>query len=62
MEAVVRDQGVRGPEPSDNIFPDKFLDIDVPNVCQRLIFDPFRKVIGADEKKLLVPGSFGERP
>ena len=62
LEAVVRDQCVRGPEPSDNIFLDKFLDIDVPDVCQRLSFDPFREVIGGDEKKLLVPGRFGERP
>ena len=61
LEAVVRDQGVRSPEPSDNIFPNKLLDIDVPDVCQRLSFDPLCEVIGADEKKFLVSSRFGER-
>ena len=62
LEAIVRDQGVWGPELGDDIFLDKLLDIDIPYVCQRFSLDLFREVIGADEKKLLVPGSFGERP
>ena len=58
LEAVVRDQGMRDSESSDDIFPNKFLGINVSNVCQWLSFDLFCEIIRADKKKPFVPHCF----
>ena len=47
-------------ESSDDIFPNEFLGINIPNICQRLGFDLFCEIIRADENKSLVPCYFGE--
>ena len=58
LETVVRDQGVRNFESSDDIFLNKFLGINVSNVCQWLSFDPFCEIIHVDKKKSSVPCRF----
>ena len=49
LKAVVRDEGTKDPEPGDNVFPDKFLGIHVPNICQRLDFNPLGEVVCTDQ-------------
>ena len=48
LKTVVRDEGTRDSESSDNIFPNKFLGIHIPNICQRFSFNPFGEVIYAN--------------
>ena len=45
LRAIVRDEGVRDPESGDNVLLDKFLYIDIPNVCQYLDFYLFGEII-----------------
>ena len=48
LKVIVRDSGTRDPEPCENIFPNKFLGIYVPNICQRFSFNQFGEVVCVD--------------
>ena len=61
LETVVRDECVWSSEVGNNVFPDEFLGIHVPNVGQRFSLHPFGEVIGSNYYVSLVPCSFGER-
>ena len=61
LKAVVQDEGVRDPEPDDNVFPKKFLGIYVFDIHQGLSFNPFGKVVRADQQIPLIPYGLGER-
>ena len=58
LETVVRDEGVRGSEAHNDIFPNEFLGIHVPNVGQRFSLYPFGEIIGADYYVSLIPYCF----
>ena len=49
LKAVVQDEGVKDPEPDDNVFPKKFPGIYVFDIRQGLSFNPFGKVVRADQ-------------
>ena len=61
LETVVRNECVWNSEAGNNVLPDEFLGIYVPNVGQRFSFHPFGEVIGSNYYVSLVPCSFGER-
>ena len=61
LETVVRNERVWSLEADNNVLPDEFLGIHVPNVGQRFSLHPFGEVIGSDYYVSLVPRSFGER-
>ena len=48
LKAIVRDEGTRDFESSDNVFPDKFLGIYIPDIYQGFDFDPFSEVVRAN--------------
>ena len=48
LKTVVRDEGVRSFEARNNVFPNEFLGIHVPDVGQRFSFYPFGEIIGVD--------------
>ena len=48
LKTIVQDKGLRDPEPSDNIFPNKSLGIHVPDICQWFSFNPLGEVIRVD--------------
>jgi len=45
LKSIIRDECIRDPKLSDNVFPNKSLGIYIPDICQWLSFDPFGKVI-----------------
>ena len=49
LNTIVRDEGVRDPEPSDNVFPNKLFDVQISDIHQRYGFNPFSKVVSANE-------------
>ena len=49
MKAVVRDEGVGDPKSSNDVLPDKFLGIHIPDIGQGLSFDPFGEIVCADQ-------------
>ena len=49
LKAVVRDKGVGDPKSSNNVLPDKFLGIHIPDIGQGLGFDPFGEIVCADQ-------------
>ena len=49
LEAVVRDEGVKDPKPSNDVLPDKPLSIYIPDVGQRLGFDLFGEIVCVDQ-------------
>ena len=55
LETIVRNEGMRDPKPSNNIFPKKSLRIHVPNICQWFIFNPLGKVICVNQQPSLSP-------
>ena len=59
--AIVGNECTWSSETGDNVLPDEFLGIHVPNVGQRFNLHPFSEVIGSDYYVSLVPCSFGER-
>ena len=61
LETVVRDECVWSSEAGNNVLPDEFLGIHVPNVGQRFSLHPFSEVISSNDYVSLVPCSFGER-
>ena len=54
LKAIIRDEGIRNPEPSNDILPDKFFDIYISDISQRFSFDPLGKIICADQQILFV--------
>ena len=52
---------MRDPESCDNVFPNKFLGVHVPDICQGLSFNPFSEIVRADQQIRLVPCYLGER-
>ena len=61
LKTVVRDEGVRSSEVRNNVFPNEFLGIHVPDVGQRFNLYPFGEIIGADYYVPLIPCCFRER-
>ena len=55
LNVIVLDKGMRDPEPCDNVFPNKFLGIHIPDICQGLNFNPFSEVVHVDQQIHLVP-------
>ena len=60
LKVVVRDVGMRNSEAWNDVSSDEFLCIHVPDVGQRLSFDPFGEIICADHQVLLVSCCFQE--
>ena len=56
LKTIVRDEGTRDSKPSDNIFSNKSLDI-----CQWFSFNPFGKVIHANQQIPFIPCCLRER-
>ena len=48
LKTVVRDEGVKSSEARNNVFPNEFLGIHVPDIDQRFSLYPFGEIIGAD--------------
>ena len=48
MKTIVRDKGMRDPESGDNVLPNKFLSVYVPDVGQRFSFNPFGEIVCVD--------------
>ena len=61
LETVVRNECVWSSKAGNNVLPDEFLGIHVPNVGQRFSLHPFGEVISSNYYVSLVPRSFGER-
>ena len=49
LKAVIRDEGMRDPKSSNNVLPDKFLSIHIPDVGQGLGFDLFGEIVCTDQ-------------
>ena len=62
LKIVVRDEGMRDFEPSDNIFLNKSLGIHNPDICQWFNFNPFGEVIRADQQIPLIPTALRKWP
>ena len=61
LKAIVWDEGMKDPEPCDNIFRNKFLGIHVLNICQRFSFNLLGEVVCANQQISLVSYCFRER-
>ena len=61
LKAIVRDGDTRDPEPCDNVFPNEFLSIHVPDIFQGLNFNPFSEVICANQQISFIPHCLRER-
>jgi len=49
MQSVVQDEGTGDSKPSDNILPNEFFGIHIPNIRQWFCFNPLGEVIRADQ-------------
>ena len=47
LKAIIRDEGTRDLEPSDNVFPNKFLGIYIPDICQGFSLNLFSEIVRA---------------
>ena len=61
LETVVRDECVWSSEACNNVFPNEFLGIHIPDVGQRFSLHPFGEIISSDYHVSLIPCCFGER-
>ena len=61
LETVVQDECVWSSEVCNNVFPNEFLGIHVPDVGQRFSLHPFGEVISSNYYVSIIPYSFGER-
>jgi len=61
LQFVVRDECMRDSKPSYNILPNEFLSIHISDICQRFSFNPFGKIIRADQQVSFIPDRFKER-
>lgn len=57
---VVHDEGSQNTKTSHNVFPEEFLDFCRGDGGKRFRFDPFRKVVNADNHKLNLAGCQGK--
>ena len=48
LKAIVRDKGIGNTESSNDVLPDKPLDIYISDISQRFSFDPFDEIVCAD--------------
>ena len=60
LQTIVGNEYARSPEASDDVLPDKFLGVHVPNIGQGFSFHPFSEVISSNYYISLVPRGFGE--
>ena len=60
LKTIVQDEGTRDLESCDNVFPNEFLSIHVPDICQGLNFNPLSEVVHADQQISLIPYCLGE--
>ena len=58
LKSIVRDEGMRYSEASDNVLLEKLLYVHISNICQRLNFNPFGEIICADQQIFLVSYCF----
>ena len=49
LKSVIRDEGMRDSKSSNDVLPDKFLCIHIPDVGQGLGFGPFVEIVCADQ-------------
>ena len=61
LKVIVRDKRIKDPKPCDNVFPNEFLGIHVPNIYQWLSFNLFSEVFRADQQISLVPCCLGKK-
>ena len=61
LKTVVQDEGVRSSKARNDVFPNEFLGIHVPDVGQRFSLYPFDEIIGANYYVSLIPCCFRER-
>ena len=61
LETVVRHECVWSSEACNNVFPNEFLGVHIPDVGQRFSLNPFGEIIVSDYYVLLIPCCFGER-
>ena len=61
LKTVVRDEGVRSSEVRNNVFPNEFLGIHIPDVGQRFRLYPLGEIVGTDYYVSLIPCCFRER-
>ena len=48
LKAIIRDEGMRNPESSNNTLLEELFDIHIPDISQRFSFDPLGEIICAD--------------
>ena len=48
LKAIVRDESMGNPESSNDILPEKPLDIHISDISQRFSFDPFGEIVCVD--------------
>ena len=60
LQTIVGNECTRSPEAGDDILPDEFLGVHVPNVGQGFSFHPFGEVISSDYYVSFVPRGLGE--
>ena len=61
LKTVVRDECVWGSEACNNVFPNEFLGIHIPDVGQRFNLHPLGEIISSDYYVSLISCRFGER-
>ena len=61
LKSIVQDEGTRDLESCDSVFPNKFLGIHVPDICQGLSFNPLCEVVCTDQQVSFIPHCLGER-
>ena len=59
---VVSDDGLREPEPGDDVPPCEALDLFFRDGCQGFNLDPLREVVDPDNEEASLPHSWGEGP
>src|SRR6266702_1656210 len=60
LQTIVGNECTRSPEAGDDILPDEFLGIHVPNIGQWFRLHPFSEVVRSDYYVSLVPCGLGE--
>ena len=61
LKTIIRDEGMRDPEPGDNVFLDNLFGIHISDIRQKLNFNPFGEIVRADLQISFVLCCFGER-
>ena len=58
LKSIIRDEGMRYSETSDNVLLEKLLYVHISDIRQRLSFNPFGEIICADQQIFLVSRCF----